>query len=273
MSRRLVSGGALAALAALVTAAPASAHGGPHVRAAADRPRDTAQLRGCHLTVALVPRPASALRAALPSPPDLTRTFYGPDPLASLWALSCERATFAGARTGRVVLSLVAVPTGLTDRRAVPLANFFAHRLVRVDTDSRALGLALARRGLRVRLARRIRYSAARPGARGAARIVVPSQYRLAVRARALDRRHDHANRFEHVGPDGRRASLGVTAEGALDRFCFPAAGGCSVSLAATPGSQAARLLGGRGPAVRVAFDHEKIARIDLDLGTRRTRG
>jgi hypothetical protein len=273
MSRRLLSGAALAALAALVAAAPAPAHGGPHAGAAADRPRDAARLHGCHLTVALVPRPASALRAALPSPPDLTRTFYGPDPLASVWGLSCERATVGGASTGRVVLSLVAVPTGLTDPRAVPLANFFAHRLVRIDTGSRELGLALARRGLPVRLARRIRHSPARAGGRRTATIAVPGQYRLAVDARTLDQRHDHANRFEHVGRDGRTASLGVRAKAALDRFCFPSTGGCSASLVATRGSQAARLLGDRAPEVRVAFDHEKIARIDLDLRTRRTGG
>jgi hypothetical protein len=273
MSRRFMSGAALAALAALLAAAPASAHDGPHTRAAVDRPRDAVQLHGCFLTVALVRRPASALRAALPSPPDLTRTFYGPDPLASVWGLSCDRANVHGARTERLVLSLVAVPTGLTDPRAVPLANFFAHRLARIDTGSRTLGLALARRGLPVRLARRISYSPGRSGAGRVTRIVVPGQYRLAVEARTPDQRHDHVNRFEHLARDGRTASLGVTAKGALDRFCFPAAGGCSASVAATPGSPVARLLGGRPAPVRVAFDHEKVARIDLDVRTRRTGG
>jgi hypothetical protein len=247
-------------------------HHGAHTRAAADRGAAAVSLRGCHLTVALVPRPAPALRAALPSPPDLTRTFYGPDPLASVWALSCERVIVEGARTGRAVLSLVAVPTGLTDPRAVPLANFFAHRLVRIDTGSRALGLALARRGLPVRLAQ-VRYRAARPRAGTPTRIVVPGQYRLVVRASTLDQRHDHANRFEHVDRDGRGASLDVTAKGALDRFCFPAAGGCSASLAARPGSPAARVLGEPPSPVRVAFDHEKLARIDLAFRTRRTGG
>ena len=277
MSRRCLSGAALAALVALVAATPVSAHGGPDARAAdgaraaGDRGRAAVQLRGCFLTVALVPRPASALRAAFPSPPDLTRTFYGPDPVASVWGLSCDRAIVDGERTGRAVLSLVAVPTGLTDPRAVPLANFFAHRLAHVDTGSRALALALARGGLPVRLAPRIRYSPARAGR--AARIVVPGQYRLEVVARTLDQRHDHANRFEHVGRVGSTASLGVTAKGALDRFCFPAAGGCSASVAATPGSTAARLLGGPSAPVRVAFDHERIARIDLGVRTRRTGG
>ena len=207
MARRSLGAGALAALAVLVAAAPAAAHGGAGVRAAADRPADArreaaVQLRGCFLNVALVPRPAGALRDAIPSPPDLTRTFYGADPLVSLWGLSCDGARVDGKRIGPVVLSLVAVPTGLTDPRAVPLANNFAHRLVRIDSSARTLALALRRRGLPANLTRRARG--------GDGRVVVPGQYRLTVRAVVVDQPHDHANRFERPVRGGRSVSLGL---------------------------------------------------------------
>jgi hypothetical protein len=265
MSRRSLGGAALAALATLVVAAPASAHGDPPARAAADRPRDAIQLRGCLLTVALVPRPAGALRSALPSPPDLTRTFYGSDPLVSLWGLSCDGARVEGERIGRVVLSLVAVPTGLTDPRAVPLANNFAHRLVRIDSSARTLALALRRRGLPAHLSRR--------AGGGNGRVVVPGQYRLTVRAVVVDQPHDHANRFERPAHGGRSTSLGLETFGAVDRFCFPSAGGCQASVAAAPRSTVGRLVGSAAPAVRVAFEHRKIARLDLPVRTRRTGG
>ena len=270
MSRRHLRAGALAALAGLVAAAPAAAHGGAPTRAAVDRATGDSsaaavQLRGCFMNVALVPRPARALRAAIPSPPDLTRTFYGSDPLVSLWGLACDGARVEGRGTGPVVLSLVAVPTGLTDARAVPLANNFAHRLVRIDSSARTLALALRRRGLPANLARRARG--------GDGRIVVPGQYRLTVRAALVDQPHDHANRFERAARGGRVTSLGLETAGAVDRFCFPAAGGCTAAVAATPRSTVGRLVGGAAPAVRAAFDHRKIARLDLSLRTRRTGG
>jgi hypothetical protein len=56
-----------------------------------------------------------------------------------------------------------------------------------------------------------------------------------------------------------------VTA-GAVDRFCFPAAGGCAATLATAPRSATRRLLGGARPPVRAAFDHRRIARLDLFL-------
>jgi hypothetical protein len=269
-SRRSLGAGALAVLAVLVAAAAASAHGGAPVRAAVDRPADArgpaaVQLRGCFLNVALVPRPARALRDAIPSPPDLTRTFYGADPLVSLWGLSCDGARVDGKRIGPVVLSLVAVPTGLTDPRAVPLANNFAHRLVRIDSSARTLALALRRRGLPANLARR--------AGGGNGRVVVPGQYRLTVRAVVVDQPHDHANRFERPVRGGRPVSLGLETFGTVDRFCFPGAGGCEASVAAVPRSAVGRLVGGAAPAVRVAFEHRKIARLDLPVRTRRTGG
>jgi hypothetical protein len=265
MSPRSLGAGALAALAVLTAAAPAAAHVGPHAPAAAARPADALTLRGCLMTVALVPRPASALRRALPSLPDLTRTFYGPDPLLAAWALSCRGARIGAAPVGDVVLSALAVPTALTDPRAVPLANNFAHRLIRIDSSARTLALALRRRGLPANLTRRAR------GRHG--RVVVPGQYRLTVRAVVVDQPHDHANRFERPVRGGRPVSLGLETVGAVDRFCFPAAGGCEASVAAVPRSAVGRLVGGAAPAVRVAFEHRKIARLDLPVRTRRTGG
>jgi hypothetical protein len=96
----------------------------------------------------------------------------------------------------------------------------------------------------------------------------VPAQYRLRATVATLDQPHDHLNRFEHRGRSGRVTVLTLQTTGALDRFCFPAAGGCSASISATPGSIAARLLGGRSAPVSVAFDHRRIARIDLALSS-----
>lgn len=272
MSFRTPRMAALATLAVLTAAAPAAAHGGPHPRAAADaavRPADALTLRGCLMTVALVPRPASALRRALPSPPDLTRTFYGPDPLLAAWGLSCRGARVGGLSVGNVVLSALAVPTALTDPRAVPLANNFAHRLVRIDSGSRALAVALRHRGLPARVARGARYvHSPQETVPATADLVVPGQYRLRANATTLDQPHDHLNRFEHRDRDGRVTVLKLQTTGALDRFCFPAAGGCSASISATPGSTVARLLGGRSAPVRAAFDHRRIARIDLALSS-----
>jgi hypothetical protein len=264
--RRAAAAAALAAAAVLAAAAPAAGHGGGHVRAAAAGAAPAVSLRDCFMTVGLVPRPADRLRAAIPAPPDLTRTFYGSDPLVSLWGLSCARASVDGVRTGRLVLSLVAVPTGLTDPEAVPLANNFDHRLVRLDTSSRTLGLALRRRGLPAQLAPRAR------GRRG--RVVVPGQYELRAAAVQLDQPHDHRNRFEHRPPGGgARPHLELETEGAVDHFCFPAAGGCSATITTAPRSTTRRVLGGAEPTVKAAFDHRRIARLDLPLRTRRTGG
>jgi hypothetical protein len=271
MSQRYLRTAALTALATLAAAAPAAAHGDPQPRAAASGA--ALQLHGCLMTVALVPRPASALREALPSPPDLTRTFYGPDPLLAVWGLSCDGARIAGAPAGRVVLSALAVPTALTDPRAVPLANNFAHRLVRIDTGSRVVAAALRHRGLPARLARGARYAhSPREAVPTAADLVVPGEYRLRASAVTLDQPHDHVNRFDHRDRAGRVTALALRTTGAQDRFCFPAAGGCSASISATPGSAVARLLGGTSAPVLAAFDHRRIARIDLSLQGLRTR-
>lgn len=266
MVPRLLLAALAAAALTTVAAAPASAHGGAPRSAPASSAPDGLQLRGCFMAVALVPRPRGALRAAIPAPPDLTRTFYGADPLVSLWGLTCDGARVPGARTGSLVLSLVAVPTGLTDPAAVPLANNFDHRLVAVDTSSRTLALALRRHGVPARLARRAR------GGQG--RVAVPGQYDLRVAASLLDRPHDHRNRFEHrPRGGGPRVRLGLGTAGAVDRFCFPAAGGCSAVVRTAPGSAARRLLGAATPAVRAAFDHRRMARLDLPIRTRRTGG
>ena len=188
-------------------------------------------LRSCWLTVAYVPQPAAVLRRSFGRPLDLTQTFYGTDPLAGVWAIACARATVAGKRAGRTVLSLVAAPTGLTSPKAPPLANFFSHALLRVDTTSRALARVLDRAGLPVRLSSGVRYRHSSAGSLPfAARLAVPGRYRVAVRASTPDptNPHDHANRFVYQRRGRSPVRVGLAARAATDRFCFPASGGCS---------------------------------------------
>ena len=140
----------LALTLALVAAAPAAAHhSGLPAGPAAAGPGTKVSLRGCFLTAALVPRKAAALQPFFRRPVDLSMTFYGPDPLLGIWAVSCDGARVAGKPAGRVVASLVSVPTGLTSAGALPLANNFASAIVRVDTTSRPFARALGRQGCR----------------------------------------------------------------------------------------------------------------------------
>lgn len=271
-----------AALAFLVPSTlpqPARAHGGASDPAhGEDVPAATAgeavRLRGCRMTVALVPRPADALQRAFDHRLDLSQTFYGSDPLLGIWALACDRGRLAGERLGATIVSLVGVPVGLTSAGAPPLANNFAHALIRVDTSSPALAVALRRAGLPARLARRARYRhspAGRIPFRGS--LVVPGEYRLGVTAQNVDptNPHDHVNRFEYRGPRGRAAELGLSTADAIDRFCLS---DCKAYVRAWRGTALARLLGGRSAPVRAGFDHEKLARVGLTLpASRRRRG
>jgi hypothetical protein len=259
-------------LASLAFAGTANAHGGAH-SAVAQSAHGAVKLRECWMTVAYVPRPAAGLVRAFPRPPDLSQTFYGPDPLLGVWAVSCARGRVAGRRAGPVVLSLVGVPVALTAPGAPPLANFLAHALIRADTNSRALAAALRRAGLPGRLRAALRYRHSRPGVvpfSGA--LDVPGGYRLEVTASAPDptNPHQHSNRFTYRGRNGRMAQLGLVAASAFDRFCFPAAGGCSASVSAPPGSALADLLGGTSVQARVGFDHARLARLDVSLGQAR---
>jgi hypothetical protein len=219
------------------------------------------------MTVVLVPRPADALQPVFERPLDLSQTFYGPDPLLGVWTLECERAVAAGERIGRVIVSLVGVPDGLTSSGALPVANNFAHALIRVDTSSRLLVAELRRSGLPASLSRRARYRHSPAGEvpfRGS--LLVPKRYRIAVSATALDptNPHDHLNRFEHRARDGRTAGLRLSTPDAIDRFCFPESGGCEASARAPRGSAFARLLGGTSAPVRAGFDHERLKRVVL---------
>jgi hypothetical protein len=249
----------LALVLALPVATSASAHGGA---ASAGRAEGTAvKLRDCHLTAAFAPRPASAL--------DFGAPFYGPDPLVGIWALACDRSRVAGEPAGRLVLSLVGVPVGLTAPGVVPLANNFAHRLLQLDTTSRPLARAARRAGLPATIAPRSRYRHSPPGAlpsRG--RLVVPGSHALAVAADQPDptNPHDHANLFERPGG----AALGLTIEDASDRFCLSPGETCSASLQAARNSALRRLLGRRSAPVRAAFDHDRIGRVDVVLGAAR---
>jgi hypothetical protein len=58
----------------------------------------------------------------------------GADALVGIWGLSCDRAGFQGGRIKRVIVALVRVPTGVTADGLAPLANNFAHALLRIDT-------------------------------------------------------------------------------------------------------------------------------------------
>jgi hypothetical protein len=244
---------------ALIVATPAAAHGGA---AGAGPARGTAvKLRDCHLTAAFAPRPASAL--------DFGAPFYGPDPLIGIWAMACDRSRVAGEPAGRLVLSLVGVPVGLTAPGALPLANNFAHRLLQLDTTSRPLAQAARRAGLPATLGPASRYRHSPPGAlpsRG--RLVVPGSHTVAVGASQPDptNPHDHANLFKHRGG----AALSLTIEDAFDRFCLSPGETCSASLRAARGSALSRLLGRRSAPVRAGFDHDTLARVDLVLGAAR---
>jgi hypothetical protein len=232
---------------ALTAATPASAHGG-HASAAIEG--TPVELRGCYLTAAFAPRPATPLDFGMP--------FYGPDPLVGVWALACDRSRVAGRRAGALVVSLVGVPVGLTSPGAAPLANNFAHRLLRIDTSSRRLAAATRKAGLPATLVRSARY-------RGG-RLVVPGEHTVAVRASLPDptNPHDHANLFEHRGG----GQIAMTIEDASDRFCLTPGQGCSASLRARRGSTIAKLLDARSVPVRAAFDHDKLPRVDLVLGS-----
>jgi hypothetical protein len=250
---KLASG--LALLVALMLAASAAAHSG-HVAQVGPK-GSPVKLRDCLLTAVFAPRPASVL--------DFGEPFYGPDPLVGVWALACERARVAGKPAGPLVLSIVGVPVGLTSPSAVPLANNFAHRLLRIHTSSRAFVRAARRAGLPVTLARAARYRHSR-GSRipSSGRLVVPGSHVLAVSASLPDptNPHDHANLFDHAGG----GSLGLTIDNAFDRFCLTPGDGCSASLQAERGSALARRLGSTSAPVRAAFDHEQLRRVDVVL-------
>jgi hypothetical protein len=247
-------------LAFAAPAAPAAAHGGA---AGAGLTGGTpVKLRDCHLTAAFTPRPAFALEFGAP--------FYGPDPLVGVWAMACDRSRIAGEPAGRIVLSLVGVPVGLTAPGAVPLANNFAHRLLRLDTTSRPFAKAARRAGLPATIARASRYRHSPSGvvpSRG--RLVVPGSHTVAVGASQPDptNPHDHANLFQHRGGGG---ALELTIEDAFDRFCLSPGDTCSASLRASRDSALRRLLGRRSPPVRAAFDHDRLARVDIALAAAR---
>jgi hypothetical protein len=258
----------LTLLVSLAVAGSAAAHGG-HSAAQVATADPEVTLRDCFLTTVLVPRPAEVLRPVFERPLDLSRTFYGPDPLLGIWGLDCERAQVAGKPIGRLITSLVGVPVALTSAGALPLANNFAHALIRIDTSSRVLARALRRAGLPGKRSRAARYQHSPPGViPSSGQLVVPGRYELAVSASDLDptNPHDHLNSFEHQDDDRDVAALTFSSQDAFDRFCFPASGNCSASIRAPRGSAIGRLLGGDSAPVRVGFDHEKLGRIDIGL-------
>jgi hypothetical protein len=248
---------ALVLAIALVAAAPAGAHHSGSQAAGAALRGVPVKLRDCYLTAAFAPRPAAPLDFGMP--------FYGPDPLVGVWGLACDRSRVDGRRAGRLVLSLVGVPVGLTSPDAVPLANNFAHRLLWLHTSSPRLAAAARRAGLRATVVR-ARYRHSRQGrVPFSGRLSVPGSHAIAVSASLDDptNPHDHANVFKRRGGAG----LGMTIDDAFDRFCLSPGQGCSASLRAERGSRLARLLGATSAPVRAAFDHDELRRVDLTLG------
>jgi hypothetical protein len=227
-------------------------------------------LRDCWMTAAFAPRSDDVIQAFFPIPLDLTQTFYGAEPLAGIWGISCDRAITHRRRFDRPVVSLVAIPVGLTSEGVLPLANNFAHALVRIDANSRAIARLLRRDGLPARFAKgaRLRHSSAgQVPSRGALRVA--GRYRVLVSAAADDptNPHDHANEFSYVDRNGGLAELGLVTNDAADRFCFPAQGGCSARMRAHPMSPVRALIGDGSAPVTVGFDHARISRIDLVVG------
>jgi hypothetical protein len=268
--RTLLAAWILVALIASVIAASSAAHTGSHVATGAPGGSDDVKLRECWLSVAMTPSSPAALEAAFGSPLDLTQTFYGPDPLVGIWGMDCDRARVDDRRIDRVILSLVGAPTGLTIDGAAPLANNFAHALLRADTDSRALAKTLRRQGLPGRFAGDARYRHSTPElVPSVGGLVVPGLYRLDVSATALDptNPHDHVNSFDLVRPDGRPESIGLFTDDAFDRFCFPSTGDCEAFVRAHRRSPLRELLGDGSAAPRVGFDHVRIERVSLRLG------
>lgn len=243
----------------LAVATPAAAHGGA---ASAGLTEGTpVKLRDCNLTAVFAPRPASAL--------DFGAPFYGPDPLVGIWAMACNRSRVAGQPAGRLVLSLVGVPVGLTAPGAVPLANNFAHRLLQLDTTSRPLVKAARRAGVPATIVPAAFYRHSPPGALPSrARLVVPGSHTMAVGASQPDptNPHDHFNLFQHRGG----AALALTIEDASDWFCLSPGETCSAALTAAGNSALRRVLGRRSAPVRAGFDHARIGRVDIVLGTSR---
>jgi hypothetical protein len=277
---RSVARGLLPALVlSAALAGPAAGHGGrpeghpPHgldgVRPSVDA---RVTLRSCFLTAVMMPRPAAVLQPVFRRPLDLSQTFYGMSPLLGVWGFDCEGARVAGRRAGPLRVSLVGVPVGLTNPGAAPLANNFAHALVRADTSSPELARALRRAGLPGRYTG-MRYRHSPPATvPSQGRLAIPHGYTIAVRATALDptNPHDHLNRFEHRNRDNSVSSLGFSSQGAVDRFCFPASGGCSATLRVPRGSPLRRLVGRRSAEVLVGFDHERLGLVVMDLSRER---
>jgi len=274
MSRRFAQAAGIAALTSLALAGSVAAHSGgppgpPSPLPAPEGARGSVQLRGCLMSVVLVPRPASALQPLFRRPLDLTRTFYGPDPLLGIWGLRCDEGTVEDKPVPSLILALVGVPVDLTDPQALPLANNFAHALVRADTTSPVLARALRRAKLPAEVVPGTRYVHSADGVVPfTGTLTVPGQYSLSVSASDLDptNPHDHVNRFEHRGRGRRVGILDLSITDAFDRFCFVTAGGCSAVVAAPAGSLLACVFGGTSAAVRIGFDHARIERVELSL-------
>jgi hypothetical protein len=267
--RSITAALAIGAALGLTAAESAAGHGRSYGEGASPATRGDVSLRGCWLSAVLVPVSDETLEESFGSSLALTQTFYGSDPLAGIWALACESARFERRRIDRVILSLVGAPTGLTAVGAAPLANKFAHALMRADTDSRALARRFRRAGLPGRLARDARYRHSTPETvPSSGDLVVPGKYRIEVSASELDptNPHDHVNSFNSVGPSGEAASMGLFTDDAFDRFCFPSSGNCTVFVRAHRRSPLRGLLGNGSVIARAGFDHAKIKRIELTL-------
>ena len=162
-------------------------------------------------------------------------------------------------------MRVMAAPRGLTRADAPPLANFFDHALLRVDTSSRRLVRQLERNGVAAAHALAARYRHAASAEESSGTLELPGRYALRVRAGTLDptNPHDHLNRFAHGAPDGAGGTIDLRTTGAADRFCFVGTGACSVSVSGRSPAMR-RVLGDGSAPARVGFDHERIGQLDL---------
>ena len=103
------------------------------------------KLRGCLLTAAFVPRPASAHADGLPPAADLSQTFYGTDPLLGVWGSPAGGPGSPGGAPDAWSPRWWRCRPADPSPGALPLANNFGHALIGIDASSRALAVALRR--------------------------------------------------------------------------------------------------------------------------------
>ena len=222
-------------------------------------------LAGCGMDVALVKVPAQRIRDRIPAP-FRVGGYYDRDSAAlAIWVLSCRRVG-SGREASPGILALLGVQVASTSRleRKRPGPADFEHYLLAAQTNDARLAKAARRAGLPVSLQKGLRFSKGE-----VTTITVPGRqwgYTLAIRARKLDKRHDHNNLFWSRTPDVGDVALRLSLRAANDHYCERGDTGCRAVLTAPPRGGLARLLGRDALAPDLAFDHLPIRRGRLEL-------